>query len=292
MRSWTTIRILLTAGLIGVSTGLLSACSVLALGYNHADTLIQWRAAKYFDFEGAQKAEFERRVRHFLAWHRRSALPQYARLAHEMADRIARGLAQDDLVWGYDALRTQLRQSVQAASEQMADLLDGLSPAQVERFRARLEEENLEHAKEYGLDAPAGVRRDKRVRRNVERLEDWFGPLSEAQVRRVEKYSDRAPLDMQWRDRDRRRLQHELLAMIVERNARDRLAKWAVDWEKGREPAYADALNANLQEYFRMMLDLDSMLSPAQRDRAVRRLRGFAGEFTALAAHAQSGAPK
>lgn len=278
------IRVLLAAGLSVV----LAACSVLTLGYNNADTLIQWRAAKYFDFEDAQKAEFERRVRLFLAWHRRTALPQYASLAHEMGDRIARGLAQDDLIWGYDAFRTQLRQSVQAGSEQMGDLLDALSPAQVDRFRLRLDEENRAYAKEYGLHASAQVRREKRTKRNVERLEDWVGPLTEAQVRRVEMYSARAPLDGQWRVHDRRRLQHELLAMVGERNARAMLAKWAVGWDRNREPAYADALNANLQEYFRMMLDLDDTLSSAQRDRAVRRMRAFAGEFTALAALADT----
>lgn len=284
MRPRALIRVLLAAGL----TGLLAACSVLSLGYNNADTLIQWRAGKYFGFEGAQKAEFERRVRHFLAWHRRTALPQYALLANQMGDRIARGLTQDDLIWGYDAFRNQLRQSVQAGSEQMGDLLDALSPAQVDRFRSRLAEENRERAKEYGLHASVEVRREKRTKRNVERLEDWVGPLTEAQFRRVEAYSDKAPLDGQWRDRDRRRLQHELLAMIGNGNARGMLATWAVTWEQNREPAYADALNANLQEYFRMMLDLDGTLSAAQRDKAVRRMREFAGEFTALAAVADA----
>ena len=40
----------------------------------------------------------------------------------------------------------------------------------------------------------------------------------------------------------------------------------------------------NLQEFYAMLLDLDKTLSPEQRGKAARRLRGFAGDFTALAA--------
>lgn len=274
------VRLLLVAGLLAV----LCACSALQLGYNHADTMIHWRAGKYFDFEGAQKAEFERRVQHFTVWHRRTALPQYARLAHEMGDRVARGLSQADLVWGYDSFQSQLRQSIGTGSAQLGDLLDALSPAQAERFRARLDEENRERAREYGLDDPPEERREKRVKRNVERLEDWFGTLSEKQVERVRLYSARAPLDGMLRDLDRKRLQRELLAMVRDRQARARLVQWAVAWDRNRDPAYSAALEANLQEYFRMLLDLDKTLSAAQRDRAVQRLRAFAGDFTALAA--------
>lgn len=274
------LRLLLVAGLLAV----LCACSALQLGYNHADTMIRWRAGKYFDFEGAQKTEFERRVQHFMLWHRRTALPQYARLAHEMGDRVARGLSQSDLVWGYDSFQAQLRESIRSGSAQMGDLLDALSPAQTERFRARLDEENRERAKEYGLDDPPEERREKRVKRNVERLEDWFGTLSEKQVERVRLYSARAPLDGTLRDLDRKRLQRELLTMVRDRQARARLAQWAVAWDRNRDPAYSAAQEANLQEYFRMLLDLDKTLSPAQRDRAVQRLRAFAGDFTALAA--------
>ena len=40
----------------------------------------------------------------------------------------------------------------------------------------------------------------------------------------------------------------------------------------------------NLREYYSMLLDLDKTLSPEQRSRAVKRLRGFAQDFNALAA--------
>ncbi len=262
----------------------LSGCSALRLGYNNADTLIGWRAGQYFGFEDEQKAEFERRVQRFLAWHRKSELPGYARLADDLANRLSRGVSLGDLVWGYDSFQAYLRPSVRAGAGEMADLLDALSPGQIERFHERLEKENRDFAKDHGLGNGPQERRSRRVKRNVERMEDWFGALTDAQVERIALYSKRAPLDDELRDRERRRLQRELLGMLRTKEARKKLVDWAVMWDQSRAPAFEAARKANLQEFYAMLLDLDKTLSLEQRERAVKRLRGFAGDFNALSA--------
>lgn len=262
----------------------LSGCTAVQLGYNNADSLLHWRGGQYFGFENEQKAEFERRVQRFLAWHRKTELPRYARFADDLSDRLSRGVSQDDLVWGYDAFQTYLRQSLRAGTGEMAALLDDLAPEQVERFQQRLEKENREFAKEYGLGEAPEERREIRVKRNIKRLEDWFGSLSVAQAERVALYSRRAPLDDELRLRDRKRLQGELVAMLKKKEARKGLVPWAVAWDQNRDPAFEAMRKENLQEFYAMLLDLDKTLSPEQRGRAARRLRGFAGDFTALAA--------
>ena len=278
--TWPPPRLLL----LGAFFIALSGCTALQLGYNNADYLLHWRGAQYFGFEDAQKAEFERRVQRFLAWHRKSKVPRYARYAEDLANRLSRGVSQADLVWGYDAFQTYLRQSLKAGTGEIAELLDGLTPEQLARFRERLDKENRDFAKEYRLAETPEERRERRVKRNLERLEDWFGPLTDAQAERVALYSRRAPLDDELRLRDRKRLQGELLAMLKAREARTKLVPWAVAWDQNRDPAFEAMRKDNLQEYYRMLLDLDKTLTSEQRGKAVRRLRGFAGDFTALAA--------
>ena len=272
---------LLTISLILIG---LSGCTAVQLGYRNADTLLYWRGGQYFDFDGEPRFEYERRVQRFLAWHRRVALPQYSRLAEEAATRLARGLSQADLVWGYDSFQVLLQQSLHAGTGELGDLLDGLTPAQIETFDKRLAKENREYAKEYRLGDPPQERRGARVKRNVERLEGWFGSLTEEQLERVRLYSARAPLDDAMRERDRKRLQNELLAMLRAKETKQKLREWAVNWDQNRDPAFEAARKQNLQEYFGMLLDLDKTLSAEQRTRAVRRLRGFAEDFNALAA--------
>lgn len=265
---------------------LLAACSTLQLTYNNADVYLRWRGGQYFDFEAAAAAEFERRVDRFLSWHRRTALPQYARLAEEAAGRLADGLSQADLVWGYDAFQAQVREGLRAAAGEVADLLDALAPAQIEILEKRLAKQNREFAKDNVLEGTPEERRKKRLERNIERLDDWLGSVNEAQYERVRLYSVRAPLEDKMRDRDRKRLQREFVALLRARQAKETLAEWAVNWERNRDPAYDVARREHLQEYFRMLLDLDKTLSSAQRTHAVRRLQGFARDFAALAAGA------
>ncbi|MFY9316887.1 MAG: DUF6279 family lipoprotein [Burkholderiales bacterium] len=260
----------------------LQGCSVTRTAYNNADLFLRWQANHYFDLQGEQTEEFDRRLGAFLAWHRAGALPQYAKLGAQAAARIERGLKREDLEWSYDAVRAQIREALGRAAVEAGGLLDALSAEQIAHLERRLEEENRKFAKER-MQGTLEERHRKRVKRNVERLEDWFGPLSEAQVGRIERYSMRAPWSADLQDRDRRRRQAEFLAMLRAREATRRLAGWAQDWEAGRAPAYAKAVRATRDEYMDLLLDLDRMLDAEQRAHAVRRFGRFAELFDALA---------
>lgn len=262
---------------------LLAGCSTVRLVYDNAGTYLRWRAASYVDLEGPMADELDERIAGFLSWHRAQALPQYAALADEWARRFSRGLQPADLVWGYDALVTQARESLRAGAGRIAPLLERLSPEQIAHIERRLAEDNRKFARE-NLRGDDRERRRRRTERNVERLEDWVGTLSQAQLKRVEEYSQRAPLLDELRERDRKRLQGEFLAIVRARQAMKRLPEFAAHWERGRDPAYAAALEAARREYFAMALDLERSLSPEQRARALRELGRYAGEFRALAA--------
>ena len=259
----------------------LQGCSVTRIAYDNADVFLRWQANSYFDFQGEQSEELDRGLAAFLAWHRAKALPRYARLADEASARMLRGINREDLEWGYDAVQAQIREALGAAVAQSAGLLDRLSPEQLARFEQRLADENRKFAKEQ-VQGTVEERQQRRVKRNVERLEEWFGPLGEAQLERVRRYSERAPFSAGLRERDRKRRQAELLAMLRAREAARRLAPWAVAWDSGREPAYAGASRATHAEYVDLLLDLDRTLATEQREHAVKRLKRFAGLFESL----------
>jgi hypothetical protein len=261
---------------------LLQGCSVTQTAYNNSDMLLRWQANYYLDFEGEQSEDLDRRLSAFLAWHRGAALPIYARLGGEAAARMERGLEREDLEWGYDAVRAQIREALRRAAAEAGGLLDGLRAEQIGHLERRLEEENRKFAKER-MQGSLEERHQRRVKRNVERLEDWFGTLGEAQVARIERYSTRAPFSAELQDRDRRRRQAEFIAMLRAHTARERLVAWAQDWEAGRAPEYANAARATRDEYMDLLLDLDRTLAPEQRAHAAKRLRRYAGLFEELA---------
>jgi hypothetical protein len=264
---------------------LLAGCSTVRFAYDNADAFIRWRVAQFLDPSGEAADELDERVDAFLRWHRTQALPKYARDADEAARRLARGLSREDLFWGYDSLVARAREDLRAAAERIAPMLDRLTPEQVKHIEQGIAEENRKFARE-NLRGSERERRERRAQRIIDRLEDWLGNLSKAQVERVRQYSERAPLIDELRDRDNRRLQADVLAIIRAREAQERLAERVVNWEKGRDPAYAAARAVSWQEFYTLLLDIDRTATREQRARVVAQFRRYAEDFRTLAARA------
>jgi hypothetical protein len=244
---------------------------------------VRWKAGSYLNVQGDDAEELDDRIDEFHAWHRKNALPKYVNLAHEASRRFADGLSRQDLVWGYDSLRAQARESLRKGAELIAPLLDRLSPEQAAQIERRIAEENRQFRRD-NLRGSERERRRKRAKYVVDRLEDWVGKLSQAQIERVREYAERAPMLDELRDVDRKRLQRDVMAIIRAREAQERLPERIANWERGREPAFVAALEAWREQYFAMLVDLDRSLTPEQRTRAMGHLRRYAEDFEALAA--------
>jgi hypothetical protein len=270
---------------------LLAGCSALRLAYESADSYLLYRAKGYLDLDEKGSDELEQRIDQFFAWHRRNALPQYARISEEAAKRVTKGLSREDLVWGYDSLVANARQSLRVAAERIAPLLERLTPQQVAHMEKRFAEDNRKFAREYLRGAEAD-RRKRRAKRVEERLEDWVGNLSSVQLEKVRQFSERTPLYDELRARDRERMQAEFLAMIRKREAQKRLPDWSANWERGRDPAHLAASERFRQDYFTLVLEIDKTLTPQQRNRAAANFRRYAEDFTVLARRAGAETPR
>ncbi len=260
---------------------LVSGCSTVRLAYENADIYARWRLQAYLDVHGADSDWLDERIQEFHGWHRANELPKYARLAQDASRRFADGLSREDAIWGYDAARERARESLRKAAELIAPLLDRLSPEQLEHMESRIAEENRRYQREF-LRGSESERRAKRARRVEDRLEDWVGNLSRAQVERVRAFAEGAPLLDELRDRDRKRLQAEVVAIIRAREARRRLAERVAQWERGRDPAFVAELEQWREQAAALLVDIDRSLSPEQRARAAANLRRYAEEFEAL----------
>ncbi|HEX5093114.1 MAG TPA: DUF6279 family lipoprotein [Burkholderiales bacterium] len=269
--------------LVAAAATALSGCSAVQFAYNNAGAWVQWKADSFLDLREAQKAELGQRVAGFFRWNRGQALPEYARLADEAAARLERGATREDMVWGYDAVRGQASIALGEAGAALGDFLDRLEPAQVEHFERALEDDNRRYARRY-LEGPPAERRTRRLQRLRHDLEDWLGGLNEAQLERVRRFNDSAPLTAMLRGRERRRMQQELLALMRARRSGGVLADWWAHWDRGREPEFALANREYVDGLLTLLADLERTLSAQQRAHAVSRLREYARDFRVLAA--------
>jgi uncharacterized protein DUF6279 len=270
---------------------LAAGCTALRLAYDNADTYLHFRAQSYLDLDARGSDELDARIDEFFAWHRRTALPQYERVADEAAKRMAKGLSREDVVWGYDSLVAHARQSLRYAAERVAPLVDRLTPQQVAHMERRFADDNRKFAREY-MHGSEAERRKRRAKRWEQRLEDWVGNLSPVQAEKVRQFSERAPLYDEMRAKDRQRMQTEFVDMIRKREAQKRLPDWIANWERGRDPAYLAASERFHQEFLTLIQELDKTLAPEQRNRAVANFRRYAEDFRVLARRARAEPPR
>lgn len=273
---------------------LLGGCSAARLAYENADLYLRWQATSYLDVHGADSEALDAHVAAFLAWHRAQALPRYAELVLEARRRVLRGLSPEDLLWGYDSVRAQARQGLRAAAVEVAPLLDRLGAEQIAHLEQRLQDDNRRFAREFLAGTPQ-ERRQRRLRRTIERLEDWLGPLNEAQRERVRRYNERTPLWDAVREESRRRMQAEFLEVVRAREARRRLPELAERLVPAREAdrgaEYFARSRLQQAEYSELLIDLDRTLSAEQRRRAAERLAAYAEDFSELARRKGTGKP-
>ena len=262
---------------------LLSACSTTRIAYDNADLYLRWRIGTFLDVEGAQSDELDERIEDFMVWHRAHALPQYVEILEDAARRLERGLTQQDAVWAHDTFLAQARASLIAGTERLAPLLDRLSGEQLKYLERGIASDNRRFAREQ-LRGSAAERRERRAVRVVERMEDWMGRLTLAQVERIRLFSERAPLTSDLRQRDRQRLQADVVAILRARQAQKRLAERIAYWQTGQDPALAAANDAFRSEANALTVDLDRLMTAEQRARAVGQMRRLAQELRAIAA--------
>jgi Family of unknown function (DUF6279) len=280
------MRCLLKFALLLLALAALAGCSGARLAYNNADTVLRWMADDYFALAGTQEEDFKARLARFHAWHRSEELPRYSALMAGAAGKLAGGLTQPELVWAWDSVMARYGQMAAQAAPELAVVLVTLTPAQFERLEQKFAESGAEYAKKH-LKGSEAEQRERRDKRNLELMREWFGDFSGAQEAQIMAASGRLPLMYALRLQNRQRRQNDFVALLkAYRSAAElepRLKHWLTAWEDGASPEYRRLSEQHRELYIQMLLELDRGLTPAQRMHAVTRLHEYAEIFKALA---------
>ena len=266
---------------------LVSGCSALRLGYHHADTILAWRANEYFDLSPPQKHELDARLERLLAWHRYEQLPEYAAFLDLAVKKAQPGLKREDIVWFVDGFMARYRVVVNRGAADAAEMLATLAPEQIVALQKRWHKVNLKFASENELDGTIEKRKRARLKKTLERIEDWAGSLSWEQEQRIAALLDAIPLIEHLRHADRIRRQQEFLHLLKlrtnPREFRPKLQEWLLDWERGRTPEFERLSNEVYAKRIQFYLEVERLLTPGQRQTVLQRLQDYADDCRALA---------
>ena len=280
-----TLRLLLAAAALA----LLCSCTFTRFAYNQADTAAVWAANSYFDLDGTQKEDLQKRFERFHAWHRYQQLPEYAQFMRTAKTRLQQGVNRDDVLWFMDGLRSRIRVAARQGAPDAAALLATLTPAQIENLKKQWDKDNKKYVKEHKLNGTQEERVQAEAKRTIKHINDWLIPLTAEQEQRVLELCRDLPADMyQLHYADRLRRQKDFLEVLDHRNedrARftQRVTEWITNWEKGRSPEYQKKLDLWWQKRADILVAVDKTLSQQQRTAALQRVQAYADDFLVLA---------
>lgn len=275
------------ASMLALMLAALAGCSMMRIGYPQLDTIAWWTADEYFDLDVEQKQEFSRRFVRLHEWHRYEQLPDYAKFLAETKARLERGFTREDALWVTEGVRARYRTLAAYVADDAAIMLMSITPEQLATLQERWDRLNRRFVREFRLDADEEEQRRETSRRVLSRIRDWVGHLDDAQDQQILAWAAELPLVHGLRHQDRMRRQREFLQLMSQRGdaARfsERLRRWLVNWEEGRDPKYDRLFREWAQQQADLYAAVYGILLPHQRTAVAERLQGYINDFTYLA---------
>lgn len=273
------------------ATLLLSGCGVaLRLGYNQGSSLAFRWLDGYAEFDDAQSLRVRGALDEWFAWHRRTQLPDYADLLSRARAELPGPATADRMcAWSND-LRARFDTAIDHAVPAIAEVLPTLSASQIASIEKRNATRNDEYRDDF-LHRDPDKRRKAATKREIERAEDVYGRLDDAQRAFVAKATAESPWDGDLAYAERLRRQADLLS-TVRRLAAKRAATGEAEAEvRGWLKRAARSPNESYGRYSTRLVeyncgyaaDLHNLMTAEQRQKAVKKVKGYEDELRALA---------
>ena len=279
---------------------LVAACSSLRLGYNNADTLALYSLDSYFDLDDTQESLAKARVRALLAWHRGTQLADYARLIDAAQAQLDATLSADDVLAIQAQVNDRMMVVARQAAPELAQLARTLTPEQLDHFGSKLARDNAKLRRQTvqagGAREPDKAR-EERIKRSIERAETWLGPLTTDQAQLLREAAARRPAgQQQWLD-ERERRQRELTAVLdrIRTEQLDAAAggalleRYFAELAQPSDAARRATVQASRRANAEVIAQLLNIAPPEQKNRMLKKLRGYASDFTVLASEGARG---
>jgi hypothetical protein len=268
----------------------LAGCSAVKLGYTTLPELAYWWLDGYADFGDEQRTQVRADLARLQAWHRRNELPRLADLLADLEARLPGEITPQQacgFLHAFEARADALAQEAEPAVVALATSLDAQQQVHIERkFRSR----NESFRKDW-IDPVPAQQQQKRFEQLLDRFETLYGRLDEPQRAVLREGVARSAYDAARILADRRRRQQDLLQVLGRVTAPDaspELARTELrGWlERARHAPDAEdrAWQEGLvQEGCGLFSAVHASTTPAQREQAARRLRGWQRDLRELA---------
>ena len=251
----------------------LFGCSTTKMFYDYGDIIASWHLDSYFDLTNAQEEWVEERMQLHIEWHRNEELPRYKRYLIDIQNSAKDGLKMGELDEGFSRYEAKMSRMFKRLIPDAALFLTKLSPEQINNLEREMAEDNeemmdkLEHSEE---------RLKKRQEEFLVQMEDWFGEFTKSQQRQIK------VLQTEWytesedplaeRMERRRKSQRQFLDLLRSSPDSMEIENWFRQWLQSWQSETNPVRHVRIQRNKKRILQFDKILTPLQRQHAVREL--------------------
>ncbi len=280
----------LRAAIIAALLLWLGGCSSLRMTYDQGPTLAYWWLDRYADFEGEQVPRTRDALAAWFAWHRRTQLPGYLPALAALRQDAAGNLSAEQVCRVERQWQQRALDAYDHALPALAEAVLTLSPRQIDHIAQRLAK-NLDDDRRERLAPPPDERRAANFKRALERAQDFYGRLDEAQRALLAEALAASPFDPARWLAERQARHADLLRRLRGWRAQDADAASVQD---GLRALAREALLSPRADYralaeqverarCTLVAQLHNATHAEQRRRAAERIQGWEDDLRALA---------
>lgn len=265
----------------------LAGCTALRVVYHQAPSLSYWWVDGYVDLDSRQTAQVRADLDAFFAWHRSEELPRLAELLRDWQRLAPDDVSAEQVCTQFARVRDSLERGAAQAVAPLTRLALTLSPAQLEHLARQQAKSNREFEDDFIKPSPDKVL-DRRTERAQDRIETFYGRLSDAQRQLLRQQLAASPFDAPRTQQERLARQADLQQTLRQAQADPSTARQRIQAHMNRftdspTPGYNAYLQASIQHGCRQIALLHNSTTPAQRQRAVTTLKQYEADLRTLA---------
>jgi hypothetical protein len=274
-----------------LAAAVLGGCTAVRFGYNQGPELAYWWLDRQVGFTDEQSPKVRAALADWFAWHRRAELPAYAALVERVRADLPQPATPAAMCRWFDDVRGRTEVALERAMPAIASVVMSMTPEQVEQLGRHHQKRSAERREEFA-QPDLRKRHEAAVKRAVERFERFYGRLDDAQRAEIAQAVASSPFDAPRWLAEREAREQEMRQTLMRLQAPGVSADEAVVAVRAMvqrmlvspDEAYREHQRRVVQFQCSLAARVHNATTPAQREAAARRFKGWEEDFRALAA--------
>jgi len=275
-------------GLLAVAL-MLGGCGAVRLAYNNAPDLTYWWLDGFLDLDSPQSVRLRNDLQALQAWHRKDELPSVAEMLKNLQAASSGPVAADQVCQLSRHLEGRFQALLDRAAPTAMALAPTLSNAQLDHLARAWDKRNAEWREEW-LDGTPQERLTRRLKSAIDRIEGFYGRLTESQKALLRSQLDSSPFDAATQYKETQRRQKDALQTLrglkagtwsdiqIQAEVRALLERSM----HSPDPAYAQYTERVRLQACDLAAELHNSSSTAQRAKLQQTLQGYEADVRAL----------